>query len=248
MDAFKALSARAEDPRWIPLIYSYCDRRCGRCRFNDRCFAYAEDRLEDSGTSSVSHLAASSLERASALIQAYAGEHGIDLNDGADTSERRHSMDVDLEGPDADPDLASATFYARLAIHIVRALAAAGVAERDRALKDALDTIGWFSTMIAPKVFRALSGRYGFEPMETAGAVQTDQNGSIKVARLMIDESIAAWRVVNDAGRAPPGAVSRRASEMLSQLDRRLALRFPLAMRFVRPGFDDEDHWERRRE
>src|SRR3954467_10313738 len=46
MDAaeFDRLVARARDPRLIPGIYNYCDGRCPRCPFTDRCLTYLDDQ------------------------------------------------------------------------------------------------------------------------------------------------------------------------------------------------------------
>ena len=71
--------------------------------------------------------------------------------------------------------------------------------------------------------------------------IQNDWNGSAKVARLAIAESIAAWRTLFEAGDTPVDASIREMEDLLAQIDRDLAARFPLAMEFVRPGFDEPE-------
>ena len=71
--------------------------------------------------------------------------------------------------------------------------------------------------------------------------MQNDWNGSAKVARLAIAESIGAWRTLFEAGDTPIDASIRRTAGLLEQMDGDLAARFPLAMEFVRPGFDEPD-------
>src|SRR3954468_8070543 len=46
MDAaeFDRLLARARDPRLIPGIYNYCDGRCSRCSFTQRCLTYLDSQ------------------------------------------------------------------------------------------------------------------------------------------------------------------------------------------------------------
>jgi hypothetical protein len=43
---FDQIIARAGNPNLIPGIYNYCDRRCERCPFTERCFQYLETRRE----------------------------------------------------------------------------------------------------------------------------------------------------------------------------------------------------------
>ena len=46
MDAaeFDRLVARVSDPRLIPDIYNYCDGRCRRCPFTQRCLVYLDSQ------------------------------------------------------------------------------------------------------------------------------------------------------------------------------------------------------------
>ena len=46
MDAaeFDRLVARARDPRLIPGIYNYCDGRCRRCAFTQRCLTFLDNQ------------------------------------------------------------------------------------------------------------------------------------------------------------------------------------------------------------
>ena len=71
--------------------------------------------------------------------------------------------------------------------------------------------------------------------------VQTDHNGSAKVALLGIAESRAAWSVLMEAGKATADGVPEQAVKMLDALDRDVRARFPRATEFVRPGFDEPD-------
>jgi hypothetical protein len=122
---------------------------------------------------------------------------------------------------------------------------------------DALDTISWNAGAIRAKLFRALYGRaeHGSDDDERgraspyvpteAGAppdpVQNDWNGSAKVARLAIAESIAAWEVLFVAGETPCDAPIRERRRELEEMDNEIARRFPHAMSFVRPGFDEPE-------
>jgi hypothetical protein len=76
----------------------------------------------------------------------------------------------------------------------------------------------------------------GWEPAEE---VQTDFNGSAKMALLGIAESRRAWGVLMEAGKATANGVPAQAVAMLDALDAAVRSRFPNAMAFVRPGFDE---------
>lgn len=233
----EAMVARASNPKWIPAIYNYCDRRCARCRFNDRCFAYSEDRL-DSGSDTIVEVASRDFSRAIGLLQAYAEREGIDLDAIADDPE----ADAAQARRDAmfdDPLVRLAHDYATSAHSIVKALDAPELQTRASVdVRDAVSSIGWLCTMIAPKICRALYGQID-PPAIDDDPVQNDSNGSAKVARLMIADSIAAWHVINEEGCAPETATTRQLAATLERIDAEVADRFPRAMEFVRPGFDE---------
>lgn len=90
------LLARASDPRWIPAIYNYCDRRCARCRFSERCFAFDEEVRQGEPMQDAMEVASRSLSRSLRLLHGYAESEGLDLGEGnpAADDERR-----DRRGP-----------------------------------------------------------------------------------------------------------------------------------------------------
>ena len=67
----------------------------------------------------------------------------------------------------------------------------------------------------------------------------SDANGSAKVARLAVAQSLAAWKIVEPAGLID-GGLAEYLRGSLERIESELAERFPLAMAFVRPGFDEE--------
>ena len=93
--------------------------------------------------------------------------------------------------------------------------------------------------MIPAKIGRALYGFAAEDRPIDEDPVQNDWNGSAKVARLAIAESLDAWSTLFDAGDTPADASIRQTVVLLESLDRDVATRFPLAMEFVRPGFDE---------
>ncbi len=89
---------------------------------------------------------------------------------------------------------------------------------------------------IASKVFRAVSS--ALADGQDATDLQSDANGSAKVALLLIEEARRDWRVLMQDGRAVANGVPARLVHTLDDLERELAARFPRALEFVRPGFD----------
>ena len=89
---------------------------------------------------------------------------------------------------------------------------------------------------IASKIFRAVSGSFniGADPQD----VQSDANGSAKVALLLIEESRQAWRDLMQPGRAVADGLPARFVAMLDAIETGVLQRFPRAFEFIRPGFD----------
>ena len=102
---------------------------------------------------------------------------------------------------------------------------------------DPCAVIGWFHTLIPPKVHRAISGLAEDDEGRDCPA---DHDGSAKVALLGIERSHAAWLAliergaVSDAEAAPFIADLVWLGEALEQV-------FPKARAFVRPALDEPD-------
>ena len=241
MDAaeFERLVARARDPRLIPGIYNYCDGRCPRCPFTQRCLTYLDtEELKATGGDQrpLADTVGESLQRTLEMLAEAARRGGID-RDAVDEGSPVGGTEIDLERHRQDPLAVRGREYGRLAWRIGRAIAPVAEARDDRLLIDALETIEWFSSMISSKVYRAICGQAeGWEPRDEA---QTDFNGSAKIALIGIGESRRAWAVLMEAGRATADGVPARAVRMLEELDVAVRERFPRVMEFVRPGFDE---------
>jgi hypothetical protein len=78
---------RLRDPRWIPNISDYCDGRCARCAFSERCWSFALWQHEENqmnqplAKSPGAEPGPASCEEESPSIPGWAERHGIDLND-----------------------------------------------------------------------------------------------------------------------------------------------------------------------
>ena len=241
MDAeeFDRLVARARDPRLISGIYNYCDGRCARCPFTERCLSYLDSqelKAEHRGDAPLGDAIGDSLRRTLEMLAEAARREGIDLD--ALAEEATSSAEEDALARHRDDRLvARARDYGRLAWRIGRAIAPIAAARDDGPLIEAVETIEWFSSMISSKLYRAVCGQA--EGWEGRDDTQTDFNGSAKVALIGIDESRRGWAVLMEAGRATADGVPARAVAMLEELDAAVRERFPRVMAFVRPGFDE---------
>jgi hypothetical protein len=242
----EAYVARAQDPVLIPGIYNYCHHRCEQCPFTGRCFSFRQEQQEahDHPERSLADHMEANFTRAAALMKAWCEQHGIDLGAVEEMREAGES-DTTTESSgeakaDADVLQQMARRYSSEAYHIVEPLSNLSRFHAwAPAVAAAIDTIGWYSGLIPAKIGRALHGAANEGQWVDDDPVQNDWNGSAKVARLAIAESIAAWRTLFEAGDTPVDASIRETADLLAQIDRDLAARFPLAMEFVRPGFDE---------
>jgi hypothetical protein len=237
---FDRLVARAADPRLIPGIYNYCSGRCPRCAFTERCLTFLDNRELESAAepSTIAEMVTTSLRRTLEILTEVARREGIDLED-ITTAEDANAIEDDGERHRLDSLAACARQYGELAWRIAQALGPVVAQRGDAAVIEAVDTIEWFSTLISAKIRRAISGQS--EESNERDDVQTDHNGSAKVALLGIAESRAAWGVLMEVGRATADGVPAQAVKMLDALERDLRARFPRATEFVRPGFDETE-------
>jgi hypothetical protein len=243
MDAteFDRLVTRAQDPRLIPGIYNYCDGRCPRCPFTERCLTYMDNQeLQPAGGDdrSLAETLSDSLQRTLEMLAEVARREGVDLNALAEEA-KESAADEEFERHRQDPIAVRAREYGHLAWRIGRAIAPIAAARDDEPLVDAVATIEWFSSMISAKLYRAICGHA--EIWEGPDEVQTDFNGSAKIALVGIGESRRAWAVLMAAGRATANGVPAQAVRILDELDAAVRERFPRATAFVRPGFDEPD-------
>jgi hypothetical protein len=228
---FDRLLARAHDPRLIPGIYNYCDGRCARCAFTDRCLLYQHQDIVEAtppdrggGTGVADEPIERTLVILARMLPRDADVHGA-------AAPPTHA----LASHDDDPLVADGREYATLAWRVSRAMMPLLTARRDAGAIEAVDTIEWFSMRIASKLSRAVCG----EADGNAADPQSDANGSAKMALLAVAESRSAWQTLMRAGSALANGVPARAVKTLTDLEAAIRRRFPDADRFVRPAFDD---------
>jgi hypothetical protein len=248
MDTELERYVNAADPRLIRGIYSYCHGRCERCPFTERCLTFRQMRDDEmrQPNRDVFERTEQNVARAVDLLRSWCEREGIDFEKLRDEASSESSLDerkrVD-ETIEQDPLQELAESYMMAALDLVSSLdRVAPFHEWPLVVREALDTIGWYAGTIGAKVHRSLHGlAERHDPGGDEDAVQNDWNGSAKVARLAIAESQRAWDTLLAVGQAPPDARLRQTRQRLDRIDSGLAARFPAAMEFVRPGFDEPD-------
>lgn len=231
-------------PTLIEGIYNYCDRCCWRCRFAERCVCGREHAGHgdppDDPARAVAATFVSTMHQATATIQQIAGQLGVELTPTRDEMEavsRVHHRKV--RSVREDRLVQRGTEYAMQAWPIARALRPILAAGGDHIASAAAERLEEITGTVASKIYRAVSNTY--ESDFDFDDRQSDANGSAKVARLLIEESRRAWRVLTEAGRATADGVPARLIAVLDDLEAGLMERFPRALEFIRPGFDTED-------
>jgi hypothetical protein len=232
--------------RYIEFISEYCDRRCERCAFTERCSTFAVTSalaMCDGDFAAAIDLAVGRPRVPGAEPEKAPDEQAADERvecepTGKDLDEIGRELEARRARVEKMGDAEASLDYAVAASRWLDA--------RDRAVDsgnpdvpEAIATIGWDSHLIHVKTLRALEGRDEHpegEPFATT-PVQSDWNGSAKIARICIDRSERAWRVVAAAVNDEAAGVL---ADSLAGLRREVEKAFPRAMEFRRPGFDDD--------
>jgi len=254
----------AEDPRFIPGIYNYCDRWCERCAFTSRCMNYAlsEEEFDTPESKDMDNqvfwdklhgIFAATLEMAKEKAEEMGVDlDAIDLQEAAEESERVH------EAAKEQPCSRAAMTYSKMVdgwftgnkdlledkSEELQTLAQAdipGTSPADEAvsIRDCLEVIRWYQPQIWVKLCRAASGMIHSE-IEDLEYIQEDANGSAKVALLGIERSIAAWAALLTHFLDQEDRILNLLAT-LKKLLRQVEASFPHARAFLRPGFDTDE-------
>jgi hypothetical protein len=255
----------AWDPDFIDFIDAYCDRWCERCPLTHKCAAFArqEDPEEIEDCSEAVEKAMDTLRQELAMPAASGRAWMDDLLAVPEPTEeevREHQRNTRVRRARQREDqmMVSAREYA-IEVHawirmygdatranVERARASLGEAAEAAVLRletdavvDALQVVSWDGVLIGGKIHRAIAGRDAAADGEGVDEdpVQTDFNGSAKLVLLLTERSEAAWRLIEQW--APEREVAAGFAKTLARLRHDVERRFPNALRFRRPGFDD---------
>lgn len=110
--------------------------------------------------------------------------------------------------------------------------------EADEVLREAAAIVRHDSGLITAKLHRALAGKDArvHDGDDDEHPVQTDWNGSGKVALISIERSAVAWRLIADViGDELPLELAMQLEGLVKEVESE----FPQARAFERPGFDE---------
>jgi hypothetical protein len=226
----RPLLALARNPKFIPLVYDYCDTWCERCPVTDRCLLFASKRHLDAmaGDETIERVIEAGLEFARTVAEA------------CSPNERTvASLDVRLASPTTAPREPAIghplEFLARHYAIQTSAFLSTLRCEKDGRLPHGspLELLDWYDTLIPAKTYRALISEHESSP--DTPELLDDALGCAKLVLVSIDRSIAAWQTI--AATDGDGRIGGMI-ELLDTLRTGVELRFPGARAFQRPGLD----------
>ena len=245
------------DPRLIDGVSNHCDRWCERCRFQDQCLLRTDERYRDAliangvePMEAMKRVADAHREAFDAFWEALSPNERREREEMLEAAHRplapaeerdiERTMQRRERARDTHPLCVSSDEYSDLARHILEVVRPLAEARKDDVVLAALETISWFSCTIHVKTARAIAGLVDRDiDDDDREWIQSDANGTAKLTRLIIAESIEAWRVLMAAGHGTADGVPATMIARLEKLDTGLLQAFPRAMEFVRAGFDE---------
>jgi hypothetical protein len=264
----KSISELVGDSKFIPGVYSYCDRWCERCLLSNRCLNYAMEKEGDDGDPASRDLANEkfwqrlheTFRETIEMVRADARARGIDLDDpklqdevrAQERAERRRAGKnrpiaraamAYAKATDTWFEEAQSAFRAKgLELQTLAQLEVGDPRAEVAKLKEFVEVIRWYQHFIYVKLCRAIESRVGEESEtdEELRSLPKDSDGSAKIALIAIDRSIAAWSALRLAlGQDESDGILDLLVE-LAAVRREMEKLFPQARAFVRPGFDEQ--------
>ena len=248
----------------IPGIYNYCDRWCEKCRFQLKCRLYAD--LSDDNGNLVEHESMEEVlekvhenfQKTFEMLHEMADEHGIDLEEAAndpDVNEQvrkeEELVEVHALGPLTWDYGSAARVWAEehrgdiiewiesLNKQITLDISIEDLSQQAHRMAYALEAVSYYMFQIHVKTKRALHGLYD-ENDDWDDDIQTDANGSARVALVGVDRSIECFQTIGEL-RPDLAADVMPMIGQLQKIRQVIETQFPNAQRFVRPGFDTGD-------
>jgi hypothetical protein len=148
------------------------------------------------------------------------------------------------ERVESRPVIEAARAYSMLAFRWLRSEYEVLHTSRDPMIREAVEIVSWDHTLIWVKLHRALDGHDRFRTGEDDedDPVQSDWNGTAKLALILLERSETAWRTL---AHAAAGDLPGELATVLAHIRDEVEQEFPRAREFVRPGFDDEPQYQR---
>jgi hypothetical protein len=226
---------------YIDFISAYCDNWCERCVFTHRCSHFAVTSalpMCDDDLGAAIELAIGPARVPGAKPQQTLEERMAGAFDGYEEPTEKELAAIGREMEARRARIRRHPLSEMSKDYSVAARRWLGSVPRELvAHGDALAVVQWDMFLIHVKISRALAGRDEYPdgaPFEP-DAVQSDWNGSAKVALISIDRSERAWRELVPAIDDDSVKVL---ADSLAALRQMMSKEFPRAMEFRRPGFD----------
>ncbi len=246
----------------IPYIHNYCDRWCERCTFTSRCAVYEMEASYSEGEKDMHNEAfwnrlSENFKTSMQMLIEGGKKHGFDFDKIPEEEMKQAALEMEEVDAltDADPLIRMVDEYTDK-MHCLlddteywKSIAGAYVVKTELEIGDPEDTItelqtltdcreviSWDHFFINAKFRRAVSGR--LESWFDASDLQSDSNGSAKIAMIGVERSLQAlaaiYEYTKDEDRLLP------LLSLLTQIEKMAKDKFPRAIDFVRPGFDTE--------
>lgn len=228
-----------QENNFIPGIFNYCDRWCERCMLTARCRVYAMEQEYAGEEHDLTQRAfwrnlQNIFTETKEMLREAAAERGIDI-DKLDLEEAGEMIERKRRSIKQQELTKLAEKYTDQAGIFLEAQDLSDEAIGQIKL-EMLQIISWYHFFIAAKINRALYAEDEFEEEEDDDVLRNDSDGSIKIALIAIDRSIAAWKVLL---REEAGSEIESLIELLETLRQMCEEKFPNARDFLRPGFDE---------
>lgn len=244
-------------------IHNYCDRWCERCQLSDQCKVFrppadtAEGGPARAAPEEFMEEVMHNFGKAMDMLQDMAADSGLDLT-GLDTEEAMREFEEEQQKRKEAVDKSEAYKFAREYMDALNAWMdenrvffeekcdhlQARLLENPQdgapfaqaiKVRDALEILRWYHFQVVGKVQRAVSGRHAEADWEDS--VQTDSNGSAKVAHIGLQKSLTALEKM--LAMFPEKTDDWLPIMALLQRTMRLVeAEFPRFAEFMRPGFD----------
>jgi hypothetical protein len=221
-------------------IYNYCDRWCERCTFTSKCLNYASSKdAPDSDGPELFDYLHTVFEATMLMLEEMMEEAGLD-------PEEIKKMEPPEEPDPKDHPLYKKVHELSFSMHkwleavkpgspsVEKLVILPDDELQDKRFKDALEVIYFYNFFISAKIYRALIPRDDYE----ADEIQTDSKGSAKIALIAVDRLIAAWSLLMEKMTDHEDEILKFLIN-LADVRKHTELAFPMARKFVRPGFDD---------
>lgn len=235
---------------FIKGIYNYCNRWCERCQFTENCannnpgdsFNLVKNGSGNNGEDSGNAVENENFDAILDLFEFIMNETGIEMEviplEVNDTSGKLPDMKKMMKHPlymqavtcyDMMMDWQNNNRIVFDEIYLEEIQKKMPVDEK---FKGAMEVIRWNRTVLLSKTYRALS-----DESDSSKVIMTDANGSLKVVLIAIDDLFDAWcKLLSILPEAENNILD--ILQHLTILKDQIRVKYPLAEKFKRPGFD----------